>query len=161
MATRLPRWPGRRTSRKARSPWCGPTARCALPCSLGFVRQTGPVFQTPPVAFRRAPLDVNRRIGAPATKLDQPLALGAAPRRFLVKLARLGRRPSLVGERLNAHVPLELAHTDRYEITRLERMSRFRALAVQLHLTGVDRALREAARLEEARRPQPLVQAHL
>jgi hypothetical protein len=51
-----------------------------------------------------------------------------------------------------------VADADRKRIAGLQLVRRFRPRVIQLHLARSDRLLREAAGLEEPRRPEPLIQ---
>src|SRR5205085_1048821 len=72
-----------------------------------------------------------------------------------------GVRPvPALGERLTLHFPAPFAHAHVDHVARLHFMRGLGAHAIQLHTAGDHRLLREAARLEEARRPEPFVQPH-
>src|SRR5437763_387827 len=83
------------------------------------------------------------------------LAFGRAER---MSEARGG--PAALRERLHLHFPAPLAHAHVDPVAGLHFVRRLGARAIQLHAAGDHRLLREAARLEEARGPEPFVQPH-
>src|SRR5438067_2966073 len=87
-------------------------------------------------------------------------AARAALLRFLVESRGHGCRPAHPGQTLHGDVMLERRLGDRDAVAELERLGGLRTLAVDRDVARVDRLHRERARLEEARRPQPLVDAH-
>jgi hypothetical protein len=78
--------------------------------------------------------------------------------RFFVH-ALIGRqRAALRADHLHDDVPLEFADANRQPIAVSDLVGGFGALAVELDLTPVDRLRGQRPRLEESRRPQPLVE---
>src|SRR5262249_61154258 len=80
------------------------------------------------------------------------LALGVAP-------PRLFGRAAADGDRRDRDHPLELADVDGELVAAADVFRRLHARPVQLDAPAVDRLGGEAARLEEARGPEPLVDA--
>lgn len=76
-----------------------------------------------------------------------------------LRLALLGRAAAR-RQRPNFQYVLVRANADRERVARAERLGRLRALAVDLHLPARHRLRGQHPRLEKARRPEPLVEAH-
>src|SRR5205807_3138357 len=117
-------------------------------------------IQSTPVALCRAAFQCRGRLGAPAAQVRAPLALDAARFVFLIEFPCFFGRPALLGQVFDGNAPVKRFSVDRNSIADSEVASRLNAFSVHLDAAGGDRLLSAAARLEEARRPQPLVQAH-
>src|SRR5690606_1845839 len=114
----------------------------------------------PPRAFVRPRLRraVPRTLGCPQG--TQAFALAARFGRLLVE--RLGhlRRPAAIAQPEHRDVEQLIAAADPQGIPDAHGTRRLRALPTHLDLAVLDRVARQAARLEEPRRPEPQVQAH-
>src|SRR5262249_55528531 len=124
---------------------------------VGAVR---PGLQVAPVLLRRPALDGGSRLGAPAAHVHAPFALRPAFSRFFVEQPRLRRGAALVGERLHGYLPFVVADADGDRLAGLHVVGRLDALVAELDLPRLDRLLRQAARLEETRGPEPFVDTH-
>src|SRR6266480_60039 len=116
------------------------------------------IIQKAAVTLRRPPFQVRRWLCAPAPQVHAALALDAARFAFLIQFSCFFGRPALLGQVFDANAPVKRFSFDRNCITYSELPRRLDALAVYLDAPRGDRLLGAAARLEEARRPQPLVQ---
>src|SRR6267378_4589100 len=116
------------------------------------------IIQKTAVTLRRPPFQRRGRLRAPASKIHATLALDAAHFVFVVQFSRFFGRPALLGQVFDANAPVKRFSFDRNCITHSELPRRLGALAVYFDAPRGDRLLSTAARLEEARRPQPLVQ---
>src|SRR6266480_5837956 len=117
------------------------------------------IIQKTAVTLRRPAFQRGGRLRAPAAKIHAALALDAARFVFLVQFPCFLGRPALLGQVLDGNAPVKRFSLDRNSIANSEFPRRLDALAVYLDAPRGDRLLGAAARLEEARRPQPLVQA--
>src|SRR5688500_6187147 len=143
------------TASAARPP---PSAFFIVRTILRLVR-AGEVLDLSSVALGRTALERTGRLGAPAPQVIASLACRAARLGFLVELSCLLGRPALVGKRGDHDLPFELANADRERILDLQIVLGLDPYLIQLHSPCRDRLLRQAARLEEARRPEPLINA--
>ena len=87
------------------------------------------------------------------------LAGGDAFRRFFVKQAGFRCRAAFFREAAHSHLPVGVAIENIEPVADLQFTRRLAGGAVEPDLAAADRIGGEAARLEEARRPQPLVDA--
>src|SRR6266699_1105543 len=119
---------------------------------------------------REAPDHAPIALGGPAMRVMRRMRPGAAhgdhvlaPRPVLVALLiqqrGLGRRTALQRHAAHFHLPVQLPRAQLDLVAHLDFLSRLHALAVELHLAALHRPRGQAARLVEARRPQPLVDA--
>src|SRR5258708_34607332 len=112
-----------------------------------------------PVALGGAAVSVPRRMRPGAAHCDHVLAPRPAPLALGIQQRRHGGRTAF--ERHHAHFdqPLQLPGAQLGLVARFDFLARLHALAVELHLAALHRARGKAARLVEARRPQPPVDA--
>src|ERR1700704_3491611 len=118
------------------------------------------IIQKTAVALRRPAFQRRGWLRAPAAKIHAALTLDAARFIFLVQFFCFFGRPALLGQVLDGNAPVKRFSLDRNFIANSELPRRLGALAVYFDAPRGDRLLSTAARLEEARRPQPLAQPH-
>src|SRR3954447_24999027 len=113
------------------------------------------------VALGRAPRALVVARGREPALLRLALALGAALRRLLVQLLRLLRRPAPLGEAVNHDDQPRAPERDLQLVAGPDLAAGLDRLAVDVHAPALDRLRGQRPGLDEPRRPQPLVDAHV
>src|SRR5712692_11097910 len=113
-----------------------------------------------PVALGGPAVSVLRRMRPGAAHYDHVLAPRPALLALGIQQRRLSGRTAFERHRAHFDPPLQLARAQLELVARFDSLARLHALAVEFHLAALHRARGQAARLVEARRPQPLVDAH-
>lgn len=117
-----------------------------------------------PILLGRTSLEAAARLGKHAPGLDLRQPLCQALRRLFVQLTRNRRRPTFVRQAAYRHQPDQITDLDLQHIIRTYLPTGLDAIAHdpgddETHTSALYRLLRQAARLEESRRPQPFVDA--
>src|SRR6185312_10141355 len=112
----------------------------------------------PPCALVR--LRRRRRVSLHAPLLAQRLARRAAFVGLAIKRLRDARRPALLAERGDVDDERLLAAPDAHAVACVQSLRRLCRRIVAIDLAALDRLLGERARLEEARGPEPDIEAH-
>src|SRR5258708_17461934 len=112
-----------------------------------------------PIALGGPAMRVMRRVRPGAAHGDHVLAPRPVLVALLIQQRGLGRRTALRRHAAHFHRPVQLPRAQLDLVAHLDFLSRLHALAVDLHLAALHRPRGHAARLVEARRPQPLVDA--
>src|SRR5882672_5791883 len=112
-----------------------------------------------PVALGGPAVSVVRRMRPGTAHCDHVLAPRPALLTLGIQQRRLGGRTAFERHRAHFDQPLQLARAQLELVARFDFLGRLHALAVELYLAALHRPRGEAARLVEARRPKPPVDA--
>src|SRR5712692_7975146 len=104
-------------------------------------------------------LEPPQAVELPALALGRSARARGSPGRRCLARARDRRGPASVGEPLHLHDPLVPAPREAEQVTHPYEPGRLRRTVVHVYLAARARGSGEAPRLEEARRPEPLVHA--
>src|SRR5712664_1320772 len=112
-----------------------------------------------PVALGGPAVSVVRRMRPGAAHCDHVLAPRPAVLALGIQQRRLGGRTAFERHRAHFDQPLQLPRAQLELVARFDFLARLHAFPVELYLAALHRAHGQAARLVEARRPQPPVNA--